>query len=178
MKNKSNYQHLKILPLLLIIPLIYHFSQKLSDSNDSPNFPLLNKAAPDFTIGDFALHTLQGKPIFLHFWASWCGPCVTEMPQLLALQKKQPDLQIIALSEDNDWAAVETFFRAHPDLAEFRRNVRILLDDKEQVAQRYKTQAFPETFLINQHFLVDNKFVGPQNWISKEMEIYLGRLSK
>ncbi|MDB5990501.1 MAG: alkyl hydroperoxide reductase [Herbaspirillum sp.] len=47
------------------------------------------------------LSKLQGKPLLINFWASWCGPCVEEMPALEALHKEMPALQIIGIGVDS-----------------------------------------------------------------------------
>lgn len=92
-----------------------------------------------------ALSSFAGKRILLHFWASWCKPCLEELPalELLAKQmKNDPSFQIIAISADENWEAVKTVLPEEPSFT-------VLLDSNLQVANRYGTFGFPETYLID-----------------------------
>src|SRR5438105_14932443 len=77
---------------------------------------LLNAPAPDFTVQDagrtVSLHDFRGKIVVLNFWATWCPPCVDEMPSLVALQSKpevKDRVQILAVSLDQDESAYRKF---------------------------------------------------------------------
>ncbi|MDB5118776.1 MAG: alkyl hydroperoxide reductase [Mucilaginibacter sp.] len=62
---------------------------------------LLSQTLPDPAGQPQALSKWQGKPLLINFWASWCGPCVEEMPELEALHKEIPALQIIGIGVDS-----------------------------------------------------------------------------
>src|ERR1700716_773797 len=71
---------------------------------------LVGKPAPEFTVKDsersVALHDLRGKVVVLNFWATWCPPCVDEMPSLVAMQAKlRGNVTVFAVSLDADEAA-------------------------------------------------------------------------
>ncbi|HEV2080650.1 MAG TPA: TlpA disulfide reductase family protein [Allosphingosinicella sp.] len=73
--------------------------------------------APDLEFLDpegekVALASFSGKPLLLNLWATWCAPCVAEMPTLDALAARAPDLQVLAVSQDIEGqeAKVATFF--------------------------------------------------------------------
>jgi len=60
---------------------------------------------PDFTLANLAgepqsIKTLGGKPMLINFWATWCGPCLREIPMLKALQAARPDIQIVGIAID------------------------------------------------------------------------------
>jgi cytochrome c biogenesis protein CcmG, thiol:disulfide interchange protein DsbE len=165
----------KILLFLAAVPLIY----LLADRFFSPQPPAsrLDQDARDFQIGDFKLSSVKGHPIILHFWASWCGPCVQELPELLRLARTRKDLEFVAVSEDQNEAALESFLRSQPTLADIRQHVRVLLDRNDGAASLYGSNRFPETFLIGRDFRIDNHLIGPQRWTYPETAPLLARIA-
>lgn len=137
--------------------------------------PKIGETAPDFTITDggktITLSQLRGKPVLLNFWASWCAPCVAEMPDLVQLQKLLGDkATILAVSVDSDPKAYEQFVRDH--------NVDLLTirDAHQQSNALYGTFAYPETYVIDRNGKVVRKFIGQANWTSPEIVDYIGKL--
>jgi thiol-disulfide isomerase/thioredoxin len=60
---------------------------------------------PEFSLGNLAgdpqsIRSWPGKPLLINFWATWCGPCLREIPMLKALQEQRPDLQIVGIAID------------------------------------------------------------------------------
>ena len=76
-------------------------------------------AAPDYAFNDadgkpVTLASFRGTPVLLNLWATWCGPCVKELPTLDALAKRENGkLHVVALSQDMDPAKVAPFLRNH-----------------------------------------------------------------
>lgn len=67
---------------------------------------------PDFSLGNLAgepqsIQSWPGKPLLINFWATWCGPCLREIPMLKDLQTSRPDLQIVGIAIDKRDAVVE-----------------------------------------------------------------------
>jgi thiol-disulfide isomerase/thioredoxin len=62
---------------------------------------LFAQSLPDLNGQPQPLAKWRGKPLLINFWASWCGPCVEEMPELVALHHAMPDLQIIGIGVDS-----------------------------------------------------------------------------
>lgn len=132
------------------------------------------KAAPDFTVSDgtSTVHLAQyrGQVVLVNFWASWCMPCVEEMPSLLALHHEQPNLVILAISIDEDPAAYSRFIARHNvDLITVR-------DPDQSAARLFHTDMWPETYAIDRQGFIRRKFVGPQEWTSPEIVSYLKSL--
>jgi peroxiredoxin len=132
------------------------------------------KAAPDFTVSDGAstvhLANYRGRVVLLNFWASWCAPCVEELPSLLELHHDLPNLAILAVSIDDDPSAYSTFIaRRHVDLITVR-------DPSQKAAQLFHTEMWPETYLIDRNGIIRRKFVGAQDWTSPEILTYLKSL--
>ena len=87
----------------------------------------IGKPAPLFTVSDGVqsadLSKLRGKVVVLNLWATWCAPCVEELPSLLAMQKELPNVAVVAISLDQDDAFTVTVVlltRNHVDLVTIR----------------------------------------------------------
>ena len=133
-----------------------------------------NLPAPDFTVSDGTssvhLASYRGKVVLLNFWATWCGPCIVEMPSLLELHHEEPNLVILAVSVDEDQDAYAQFIaRRHVDLITVR-------DPSESAAKLYHTDMWPETYVIDRKGVIRSKFVGPQDWSSPEIRAFLKTL--
>jgi thiol-disulfide isomerase/thioredoxin len=132
------------------------------------------KPAPDFTVSDGAssvhLASYRGKVVLLNFWASWCGPCIAELPSLLQLHHDDPSLVVLAVSIDEDPAAYTNFIRnRHIDLITVR-------DPSQSAASLFHTDMWPETYLIDSHGIIRRKFVGATDWSDPEIRAYLKTL--
>ena len=132
------------------------------------------KVAPDFTVSDGTstvhLASYRGKVVLLNFWATWCEPCVIELPSLLQLHHQMPNLVILAVSIDDDPAAYSNFIvQHHVDLITVR-------DPSQSAASLFHTDMWPETYVIDRKGIIRSKFVGPQDWTSPEMVSFLKSL--
>jgi thiol-disulfide isomerase/thioredoxin len=134
----------------------------------------LGKPAPQFTVSDGVqsadLSKLRGKVVVLNLWATWCAPCVEELPSLLAMQKELPDVAVVAISQDQDDATYRDFLvRHHVELVTIR-------DESGRINTLYGTAQIPETYVIDRNGILRRKFVSAQNWTSPEIVDYLKRL--
>lgn len=121
---------------------------------DYPGFSIHEspQAVPDFTFADvdgrsLSLSTFEGKVILVNLWATWCPPCVEEMPALDSLQAELggDDFQVVALSIDREGSeAVVPFFEAQ-DL----RNLPIYLDSDANGPRAFQARGFPTSILID-----------------------------
>jgi cytochrome c biogenesis protein CcmG, thiol:disulfide interchange protein DsbE len=119
-----------------------------------------------------SLNHFKGKPIILNFWATWCPPCVEELPELLQYAewaKKNLGLEVVAVSVDESWSKIDDMFKKKKLWPNKELPITILLDTAAEVPKKYGTSKFPESFFIDQQFKVVRKFVGPQRWASQEM---------
>ncbi len=114
----------------------------------------------------------KGRTVLVNIWASWCPPCVEEMPSLIEfakIAKKELNLDIIAVSMDDEWQDVENLFKKMK-LGNIKDSPLIIVrDENVMVTKEYGVNKFPETFLINKDFKVQRKFIGSQNWTSPQM---------
>ena len=123
------------------------------------------------TLADF-----QGQVLLVNFWATWCAPCVKEMPALerLHLALAGEGLAVLAVSEDRGGAAVVEPFLARIDL----QQLPVYLDAKGTLARAFALKGLPTTFLIGRDGRVLAGLVGPAEWDSPEalefLRHYLG----
>ena len=158
-----------LLKLTLLLPLA-----ALSACDRGAHPAQTGQAAPDFTVSDgtssIHLANYRGKVVLLNFWATWCEPCLEELPSLLELHHDQPNLAILAVSIDEDPDAYSHFLvRRHVDLTTVR-------DPDQTAAKLYHSEAWPETYVIDRQGVIRRKFIGAQDWSSPEVREYLKSL--
>jgi cytochrome c biogenesis protein CcmG/thiol:disulfide interchange protein DsbE len=138
--------------------------------------PHIGTAAPDFTIQDadrkVSLNQLRGKIVVLNFWATWCPPCVDEMPSLVQMQQKMKGkgVEVLAVSVDADQGAYQKF------LKDYNVNLLTVRDPDQKSNNLYGTFKFPETYIIDRQGVLRRKFVGPIDWGQAEIVDYLTKL--
>ena len=123
-------------------------------STASPNTPNGNQTtAPDFTVytagGEAVkLSDLRGKPVILNFWASWCGPCKSEMPDFQeAFAEHGQDVQFVMVNlTDGDRETVQT---ASDFISGQGYTFPVYFDTEYQAANAYTVNAIPQTHFIN-----------------------------
>jgi cytochrome c biogenesis protein CcmG/thiol:disulfide interchange protein DsbE len=142
------------------------------DRGDHPR--LIGKPAPDFTISDggrsLQLSSYRGKVVLLNFWATWCAPCIEEIPSLNQLQRQMPQLVILGVDVDENDAAYRQFLTRHEvDFLTIR-------DPQRHSNALFGTFVFPDTYAIDRSGQIRRKFVNSQDWTSPEILEYLSRL--
>src|SRR5579884_873026 len=100
----------------LWIPLAV--SLVLAAACNRSHLPRVGSSAPDFTVQgidhSISLSQLRGQVVVLNFWATWCPPCVEEMPSLVRLQQQMKDqVTVLAVSVDVDEDAYKKFVKDH-----------------------------------------------------------------
>ena len=136
-----------------------------------------NVPAPDFTLTDLngkriRLKDLRGKVVFLNFWATWCPPCVQEMPTMEKLHKTfgQKGLTVLAINYREDAKEVKEFF------SKYKLTFIALLDLDGKVSERYRTWGLPVTVIINKRGEIVGKVTGIRDWHSKEAKEFFAKL--
>ncbi len=127
--------------------------------------PRVGDIAPDFTLPELdgrniSLRDFQGRVVVLNFWATWCPPCVEEMPSLKIFsdQMKPLGVTVLGVSVDYDADALNKF------VARTRLDFPIAHDMGQRVSSRYGTFKYPETYIIDAGGKLSEKLVGPINW--------------
>ena len=118
------------------------------------------------------LSQLKGQVVVLNFWATWCPPCIEEMPSLVEMQQqmKPKGVTVLAVSVDVDQDNYQRFLKDH--------NVGLLsVRDADQKSNAlYGTFKFPETYVIDRGGIVRRKFIGAVDWTEPDVIEYLGKL--
>lgn len=139
-----------------------------------PQPPLVDRPAPQFSVQDsgrtVALKDLRGKVVVLNFWATWCPPCVEEVPSLVAMQARMKDkVTVFAVSVDEDEEAYRQF------LIEHKVDLLTVRDPSKKSALMYGTVKYPESYVIDSNGIVRRKYVGPVEWTQPAVLEYLAK---
>ncbi|MFL0403666.1 TlpA family protein disulfide reductase [Bacillus nitratireducens] len=139
----------------------------------------IGKSAPDFELtkldgAKVKLSDLKGKKVILNFWATWCGPCQQEMPDMEAFYKEHKDnVEILAInytpSEKGGGEEKVRNFAKEKGIT-----FPILLDKNIDVTTAYKVITIPTSYFIDTKGVIQDKFIGPMT--QKEMEKRVAKL--
>jgi peroxiredoxin len=145
------------------------------DRGDHPTH--IGEPAPAFTLTDadsgtrtVTLAQLRGHIVIVNFWATWCVPCLEELPSLIALEHRMPQLTILAISQDEDATAYRAF------LTDYHVDLLTLRDPSARIPRLYGTLKIPESYVIDRDGILRRKFVSAQDWTSPEILDYLSKL--
>jgi cytochrome c biogenesis protein CcmG/thiol:disulfide interchange protein DsbE len=150
---------LSLLILACCLPLF------ISACDQGPTNVKVGDPAPDFALVDlqgksWVLSELKGQVVFINFWATWCPPCLEELPSMQKLYERLPKdkfKMLAILSQDK------------PVRADFVANqngfTMPILDDSQNMAgSKYFLTGLPETFIVDKQGILREKFIGPARW--------------
>ena len=140
---------------------------------------------PAKKINFFDLETLDGKKvevadklikkklILVNFWATWCPPCIKEIPDLLNLEKRfEKDIEIIFVSVDSNPAKVVPKFLKNNEL----ENFQTYIDKKLNLTKELEVKIMPTTLIITKGPYELSRIEGYINWLNKELLTELEKL--
>ncbi|MGD9241644.1 MAG: TlpA disulfide reductase family protein [Desulfobacterales bacterium] len=175
MKNKEiqkdrrvSLQSMVIIVLIVILIGILILLQTKDTFYNPSDGPQLAKGlpAPNFSLPDLggqmvSLADYRGKVVLINIWATWCPPCVQEMPSMEKLyQELRGDgFEILAVSIDESGAqGVRPFMKKH------KLSFPVLTDPEGTIKSLYKTTGVPESFIIDTDGVLVEKVIGPRDW--------------
>jgi len=140
----------------------------------APNFTALtlDSAAQKKTLEDY-----RGRVVLINIWATWCKPCVVEMPSIERLYQTYRDkgLSVVAVSVDDPGMA--------PQIRSFAERYGLTFDilhDPEgqqgRMSRDYQTTGYPETVIIGRDGIIRKKLLGAHDWSSKDNRELIERL--
>ena len=159
--------HIKpLLPRLILLPLLALLIAACSgtpagvvDSN-LETAPVKGALAPDFTLettnGEtISLSDFRGKAVLINFWATWCGPCRTEMPFIQSrFERYAPDLVVLAVDYDEPKDLVVEF------VEELGLTFTVLLDPGGLIQNVYLVRGYPSSFFVDANGVIQAVHIG------------------
>ena len=119
------------------------------------------------TVGDkdIDLAALKGRLVIVNFWATWCGPCIAEMPSLQALAAKLgvKNAFVIGVNYHESPQKISDFQAKHPV------NFPLLRDPWQEASETWKVRVLPTTFIVDAAGVLRYRVVGEVDWGSKDV---------
>ena len=157
-----------ILPLAIVVVIaaLFFVSRRFAPK------PSMSGAAPPFTVTDLqgqklTLADYRGKVVLLDFWATWCAPCLGEIPDFVEMQQKYgpQGLQVIGISMDDSAKPVRAFYEQQ------KMNYPVAVGDAKLADQYGGMMGLPITFVIDREGRIAKKFVGATDPARIEQEV-------
>ena len=163
--------------LFLLLALLYGVLTR-PPTDASHAAPRIGQPLADFTLPDLQgrlvqLSALRGKVVFINVWATWCPPCIEEMPTMQRLYERlhSRGLEVLAISIDALGAQVVA-----PFMEKYQLTFPALLDPQDRIVHLYHTQGVPESFIVDKRGLLVDKVIGPRDWSHPQMIALFERL--
>lgn len=147
-----------ILLLLWLISTPIHASELMTYQGEPlPDFTLTDMQGNSHTLSDY-----RGKVVMVNFWATYCGPCIKEMPSMQRLKEKLGDkpFAILAVDMAEEKADVNAFLNKH----QIEVNFPILLNPEGDVVENWMITAVPTTFVIDPEGKIRYALYGGIEW--------------
>ncbi|ETX08666.1 TlpA disulfide reductase family protein [Candidatus Entotheonella palauensis] len=167
-----------VAPLIVVLGFFAYYWTALPAPDTTAELPRLGQPVADFSLPDLqgrtvSLSGLKGKVVFLNVWATWCQPCVDEMPTIQRLhdQLKPRGLEVLTVSLDPLGAQI-----VNPFVKKYGLSFPVLLDVKSHIQKLYGTTGVPESFIIDKTGRLVEKVVGPRDWAHPNMLAMFERL--
>jgi len=138
----------------------------------------LEEPAPDFVLHDASgtglqLAALRGRPVIVHFWATWCKPCRKELPVIQSLARRLADTDVVFLA-----VAIDTDVGA-ADIREYAASLGVTIPvyraGDGRISDRYWSRGIPVTYLIDRDGAIAGRALGPRDWSSDSMLALIDR---
>ena len=138
------------------------------------------KAAYDFTLTGLDGETLnfedlRGKVVFINFWATWCAPCIAEMPSINSLYdiyKDNPEVKFVMINVEAEANKAAKFIKKK------KYTFPIYLPNASQIPKVYESQGIPTTFVLDKDGFIAYKKVGMANYDAKSFVKFIARLTE
>jgi thiol-disulfide isomerase/thioredoxin len=135
------------------------------------------KTAPNVHFADamgnrHALDAFRGRYVLVNLWATWCAPCVAELPSLARLAAHAPGLKVLAINTDHEKVDAAGFLKSHG-----AGSLPVYLDSERMMLRSFVVPGLPTTILIGPDGKVVARAEGPAEWGSKDAITYFMRIT-
>jgi peroxiredoxin len=132
----------------------------VNTGDKAPDFKVTTDRGKTITRSDFG-----GKVLVLNFWATWCPPCIDEIPSLDAMARElgPKGVVVLGVSVDKNQETYRKF------MANLRPSFETALDPAADISASYGTYKYPETYVIDSQGRVRQKHIGPRDWSDPEI---------
>lgn len=127
----------------------------------APELPIFDRAGKKTDISEE-----KGRLLIVHFWATYCPPCIEELPALSKFwesYRERKDIRLYAISVDKDWKTIDKFLAKHPN------GLPMYHDPAAATAKRFGTGQYPETYIVNASGRVLFRVQGAVSWEDPEV---------
>lgn len=181
--------HLKALSIVLVVGTIlmgsvFYYLKKIEGdgSRTVKKLELLVEQG----VGDFQATTLskkaislsgfKGKIVIVNFWASWCAPCIEEVPSMIKLVEEfKGQIELIAISGDSSLEDVEIFMKSFPEMRN-HPNIHVVWQEDRALMKQFDIQRLPESFVIDTEGKLAKKLAGSIDWYNSNSKDFMKNL--
>lgn len=158
----------------LPLPALPNDRDEINKAEGTPNYdeviramPRVGSPAPDFSLRTLdgvtvTLRALQGRPVLINFWASWCLPCREEAPELQRLYEEYQDRGLVILGVNV--TQQDTLVDARAYVSEFKITFPIPLDENGEAMRAFRVPGLPTSFFVDRLGIIRNVVIGKMDW--------------
>ena len=136
--------------------------------------------APEFSLSDpsgktYTLSELKGSVVFINFWATWCPPCIEEMPSIQNLYngfKDRKEFRMVTILYKDDYEKAMAYMKQN------NYALPVLIDREGKSAKAYGVTGVPETYIVDKRGVLRQKVIGPADWNSSQADSLISNLLK
>jgi len=155
-----------IIIFLVLCGFVFAMTQLASNVNFSGKPNKSSEKIADFSYTDMNgvsgnLYSVSGQAVIIHFWATWCPPCIEELPALLDRAHREKGVKFILVSVDKDEQQVINFLKPYPARLP---NVISIVDTEQSISSAMKIAQFPETLIVNSDLTIRKHLTGAVRW--------------
>ena len=133
----------------------------------------IGRALPEFETVTIDSEVVQFKSDdkikIVNFWASWCAPCMSELPSLVKfISEHKGRVQLLAISADKKLSDIKVILKAFPQLKD--QDIKIIFDEDQQLRQLFSVQGLPESYFASADLKLVHKVTGAIDWTTAEVQ--------